>query len=194
MRVLHSTLGRVAAGLAVLAVAVPIALTCVIPRTLSEQIGLAGDEILVGNVTGFQELVVAEPEGGSFTWTRVDFRAEDSLVSGRQSFDTSFYFKGGVTAGSQTTSVTPSSEDIKVGRKLMVFLGKRSFTEQTFGANALQLDSYAEVYRVFDGTVRGAQKAVVLGKGRGFAFTQNVELADAKVQVAQEVAKQKKGK
>ena len=57
-----------------------------------------------------------------------------------------------------------------------------------------QLDSYAEVYRVFDGTVRGAQKAVVLGKGRGFAFTQNVELADAKVQVSQEVAKQKKGK
>jgi len=184
------TLSASALGLAVLT---PIVLACVRPRTLDEQMLFAGDEVVVGRVQSIEERWAKEMNGESVLWTVVDFRAEESLVSGAHNFDLKFFFRGGVRPGSPTTSITPSSEDVREGRRLLVFLALRRFGEATFGAGTYQVDSYAEVYRVLSFTdSSGVEREVVVGKGGGFAFQENAHLADARVQVGQIAAKRQR--
>jgi len=173
------------AAAALLALAVPVVIACVIPRTLSEQMKMAGDEVVVGTVQSFKEVTTADADGHQVLWTVVDFRADESLVSGKKAFDVRFFFVGGVAPGSPSTSITPSPDDIRAGRKLLLFLAKRPFGEAAFGPGALKLDSYAECYRLFEVTDQGQTRRVVLGKGNGFAFTDNVTVDVARARVAE---------
>jgi hypothetical protein len=176
------------------AVLTPIALACVRPRTLDEQMLMAGDDVVVGRVVGIDERWASELNGESVLWTVVTLRADESLVTNRRDYDVTFFFRGGVRPGSPTTTITPSSEDIREGRRLLVFLAKRPFGEQRFGPGVFQVDSYAEVYRVMDfKDSSGAQQEVVLGKGGGFAFETNDYLASARNHVVAAVSK-KQGK
>ena len=176
------------------AVLTPIALACVRPRTLDEQMLMAGDDVVVGRVVGIDERWASELNGESVLWTVVTLRADESLVTNRRDYDVTFFFRGGVRPGSPTTTITPSSEDIREGRRLLVFLAKRPFGEQRFGPGVFQVDSYAEVYRVMDfKDSSGAQQEVVLGKGGGFAFETNDYLASARTHVVAAVSK-KQGK
>ena len=180
------------AAAALLALAVPIVFACVIPRTLSEQMNMAGDEVVVGTVQSFKEVTTADADGRQVLWTVVDFRADESLRSGKKAFDVRFFFIGGVTPGSQSTSITPSPDDIRAGRKLLLFLAKRPFGESTFGPGALKLDSYAECYRLFEVTDQGPTRRVVLGKGNGFAFPENLTVDVARTRIAEAVQQQRK--
>ena len=176
------------------AVLTPIALACVRPRTLDEQMLMAGDDVVVGRVVGIDERWANELNGESVLWTVVTLRADESLVTNRRDYDVTFFFRGGVRPGSPTTTITPSSEDIREGRRLLLFLAKRPFGEQRFGPGVFQVDSYAEVYRVMDfKDSSGAQQEVVLGKGGGFAFETNDYLASARTHVVAAVSK-KQGK
>jgi hypothetical protein len=181
-------------GIGAFALVVPVVLACVIPRNLSEQLTMAGDEVVVGTVQDVRETTLPDPIDPSAraTWTEVDFRADESFVTGRKSFDLRVFFRGGVMPGSQTTSITPSPEDIRAGRKLLLFLGKRPYVETNFGAGTLQLDSYAECYRVFDVTDQGIERRVVLGRGAGAAFPNNLAVDDARSQVGVVLAQRRK--
>lgn len=175
------------------AVLTPIALACVRPRTLDEQMLMAGDDVVVGRVVGIDERYASEVNGESVLWTVVQFRVDESLVTIRRDYDATFFFRGGVRAGSPTTTITPSSEDVREGRRLLLFLAKRPFGEQRFGAGVFQVDSYAEVYRIQEyRDTNGAQQEVVLGKGGGFAFENSQFLAAARTQVVDAAAKAKK--
>lgn len=182
-----------AGGLLFSALAVPVVIACVIPRNLAEQVQLTSDEIAVGTIGKVTEISVREADGEMFTWTRVDMRVDESMVTGKRDFDSSFYFRGGVLPNSPTTSIAPSPDDIQVGRKLMVFLAKRpnTFIEHAFGVGSLQLDSYAECYRVIDATTSTSKTTVVLGKGDGFAFVKNVEIGAARAAIGSLVKKVK---
>ena len=183
------------AGIAAFALAVPVVLACVIPRNLAEQMTMAGDEVVVGTVQGVRETALpdpTDPNGGRAVWTEVDFRADESFVSGRKNFDVHVCFRGGVLPGSQTTSITPSPEDIRTGRKLLLFLGKRPYVETNFGAGALQLDSYAECYRLFDVTDQGVERRVILGRGTGAAFPTNLTADDARSRIGEVLAQRRK--
>jgi hypothetical protein len=176
-----------------LLVLTPIVLACVRPRTLDEQMLLAGDEVVVGQVVGIEERWAKEMNGESVLWTLVNFRVEESLVSGTRDYDLKFFFRGGIRPGSPSTTITPSSEDVREGRKLLVFLALRKFGERTFGPGVYQVDSYAEVYRIQAFTdSAGTERQVVLGKGGGFAFQENERVADAKTRVAQAAAKRQR--
>jgi hypothetical protein len=182
------------AGIGAFALAVPVVLACVLPRNLSEQMTMAGDEVVVGTVQNVQETTVADPldPNARSVWTLVDFRADESFVSARKSFDVRVCFRGGVLPGSQTTSITPSPEDVRTGRKLLLFLAKRPYAETNFGAGTLQVDSYAEVYRLFDVNDQGVQRRVVLGRGPGAAFPTNLTADDARAAIGEIVAKRGK--
>lgn len=183
------------AGIAMFTLVVPVVLACVLPRTLSEQMTMAGDEVVVGTVQNIQETTApdpTDPNGGRVVWTLVDFRADESLVSGRRTFDLRVCFRGGVLPGSPTTSITPSPEDMRTGRKLLLFLAKRPFAEANFGAGTLQVDSYAECYRLFDVNDQGLQRRVVLGRGAGAAFPTNLTAEDARAQIGQVLAQRGK--
>jgi hypothetical protein len=183
------------AGIAVFALVVPVVLACVLPRTLSEQMTMAGDEVVVGTVQSIQEMTTADPadsQGGRVVWTLVDFRADESFVTGKKDFDLRVCFRGGVLPGSPTTSITPSPEDIRTGRKLLLFLAKRPFAQTSFGAGTLQIDSYAECYRLFDVNDQGVQRRVVLGRGPGSAFPNNLTADDAHARIGEVLAQRGK--
>jgi hypothetical protein len=171
----------------------PIVLACVRPRTLDEQMLLAGDDVVVGRVVAIDERMAPEVNGESVLWTVVQFRADESFVTNRRDYDLTFFFRGGVRAGSPTTTITPSAEDVREGRRLLLFLAKRPFGEQRFGPGVFQVDSYAEVYRVMDyRDSSGAAQEVVLGKGGGFALEQQDYIAGVRARVADAALKAKK--
>jgi hypothetical protein len=171
----------------------PIVLACVRPRTLDEQMLMAGDEVVVGRVVSIDERMAPEANGESVLWTVVRFHADESLVTNRRDADLTFFFRGGIRPGSPTTTITPHADDIREGRHLLLFLAKRPFGEQRFGAGVFQVDSYAEVYRVMDfRDSSGVAQEVVLGNGGGFALEQQDYIVNVRARVADAAAKAKK--
>jgi hypothetical protein len=170
-------------GILAALVVIPIAVACVIPRNLTEQVQLSGEEIAIGTVTGVGEVWLEEASGGTFPWTVVDFDVQDSFVK-NQTGPIRMITRGGLQPGSPATSVTPSHEDLKVGRKLLVFLSKRSFESAELDASAQYvIPSFAEVYRIEDVDTRTGPRQVLLGQGWGMAFPANVELDQAKAEI-----------
>jgi hypothetical protein len=170
-------------GILAALVVIPVAVACVIPRNLAQQVQLAGDEIVIGRVIGVQEIWLEEPSGDSFPWTIVDFDVSESFVSGNTG-PIQMITRGGLQPGSPSTTVTPSPEDLKAGRKLLVFLGRRNFDSAQLGQSApWQIFSFAEVYRIEEVDTRTGPREVVLGQGPGMAFTANLELEQARAEV-----------
>jgi hypothetical protein len=160
--------------------AIPVAVACVIPRDLAGQIKLSGDEIAIGTVTSVNEVWIDEPSGGSFPWTLVNFDVQESFVTG-ETGPLQIVTRGGLQAGSPSTSITPSPEDLRAGRKLLVFLNKRSFESAELGNGAPYLiPSFAEVYRIEEVDTRTGPRQVLLGQGAGMAFPGNLELDQAR--------------
>ncbi len=171
----------------------PIVLACVRPRTLDEQMLMAGDEVVVGRVVSIDERMAPEVNGEPVLWTVVQFHADESYVSDRRDYDLTFFFRGGIRPGSPSTTITPSSEDVREGRRLLLFLAKRPFGEQRFGAGVFQVDSYAEVYRVMNiRDSRGEAREEVIGKGGGFALEQTDYSVNVRARVVDAAAKAKK--
>jgi hypothetical protein len=161
-------------------VVIPVAVACVIPRNLTQQVGLAGDEIAIGTVTSVREVWLDEGAGETFPWTVVDFDVAESFVKG-QTGPIQMIARGGLEPGSPSTSVTPSPEDLKAGRRLLVFLGNRAFESQELGSAApYQIFSFAEVYRIETVETRTGVREVLLGSGTGMAFPSNVEIDQAR--------------
>jgi hypothetical protein len=168
--------------LAILAVllVIPVAVACVIPRDLAGQIKLSGDEIVIGKVNAVSEVWLDEPSGGSFPWTIVDLDVQESFVTGKTG-PIQIATRGGLEAGSPSTSITPSPEDLKAGRKLLIFLNTRSFESAQLGQSApYVIASFAEVYRIEEVDTRTGPRQILVGQGAGMAFPANVELDQAR--------------
>lgn len=184
MRWIHASWGKVAGlGALVFLTAMPAVLPCVKSRDLVEQIGFAGDEVVYGQVISMEEQWLELEPGYSMTYTTVDLRVHESLRTGQKDFDLRFAFVGGVQPDSPTTSITPSPQDVAVGRNLVLFLAERPFVHQELGQDVYTLDSYAEVYRVEKASGLRGDYEVVLGKGFGMALPTNTTLEDARAQV-----------
>ncbi len=179
-------------ALAAIAVLVPVAIACVIPRNLSEQVGMAGDEIVIATVVDVREVDLVEPDGYAFTWTIADLRVAESLVTGATNGVTRVAMRGGVRPGARSTSITPSPEDMKPGRKLLLFLARRPATVDLPSDVPWLVPSFAEVYRIESVDTRTGPREVILGQGGGAAFPDNKSLADARQEVLQTVATTKK--
>ncbi len=171
--------------LAALLVGVPLAIACVIPRTLAQQIGMAGDEILVARVDSVREIDVMEPDGFTFTWTIADLSVEESLVTGSRGGTTRVAMRGGVRPGSRSTSITPSPEDMKPGRRLLLFLASHTPGAGLPADVPWIVPSFAEVYRIESVDTRTGPREVLLGQGAGAAFPDNRSLAEAREEVIQ---------
>jgi hypothetical protein len=167
-------------GILAVFVAIPVAVACVIPRDLAGQIKLSGDEIAIGTVTSVGEVWIDEPSGGAFPWTIVNFDVQESFVTGKTG-PLQIVTRGGLQPGSPSTSITPSPEDLRVGRKLLVFLNKRTFDSPELGNGApFVIPSFAEVYRIEEVDTRTGPRQVLLGQGAGLAFPANLELDQAR--------------
>jgi hypothetical protein len=183
MRTLRSRRGVWVLGIIAALLVIPASLACVIPRDLSRQIQLSGDEIAIGTVKAVDEVWLDEPSGSAFPWTVVTFDVQESFVTGRTGA-IQIATRGGLQPGSMSTTITPSPEDLKPGRKLLLFLNKRSFENARLdGAVAYVIPSFAEVYRIEDVDTRTGSTQVLLGQGPGLAFPANLELDQARSQL-----------
>ena len=170
-------------GILAVLLSIPVAVACVIPRDLAGQVKLSGDEIAIGRVLGVHEIWLEEASGGSFPWTIVDFDVEESFVTGKTG-SLKIATRGGLQAGSPSTSITPSPEDLKSDRKLLVFLNTRNFESAELGASApYVIASFAEVYRIEEIDTRTGQRQILVGQGAGMAFPANVELDQARSEI-----------
>jgi hypothetical protein len=170
-------------GILALLVVIPVAVACVIPRDLAGQIKLSGDEIAIGTVVAVHETWLDETSGGTFPWTVVDFDVKESFVTGKTGL-VQIATRGGLQEGSPSTSITPSPEDLKPGRKLLVFLNGRNFESAQLGASApFVIASFAEVYRIEEIDTRTGPREILVGQGAGMAFPANVEVDQARSEI-----------
>jgi hypothetical protein len=170
-------------GILAILVVIPVAVACVIPRDLARQIQLSGDEVAIGVVTRVDELWLEEGAGATFPWTIVTFDVKESFVAGRTG-PVQIATRGGLQPGSPSTTITPSPEDLKAGRKLLLFLNKRDFQSPELGSAVPYLiPSFAEVYRIEDVDTRTGPREVLLGTGPGMAFPSNLEVDQVRSQL-----------
>jgi hypothetical protein len=170
-------------GILAVLLVIPVAVACVIPRDLAGQIKLSGDEIAIGTVSAVNEVWLEEPSGGTFPWTVVDFDVQESFVTGKTG-TIQIATRGGLEEGSPSTSITPSPEDLKAGRKLLVFLNTRTFESAQLGASApWVIPSFAEVYRIEEVDTRTGPRQILVGQGPGMAFPSNVEVDQARSEI-----------
>jgi hypothetical protein len=155
------------------------ALAAVAPRDLKQQLRWAGDEVAVGEVVSIEERIAPEGDGEPAVFSWITFRVEESFA-GFAPRNIQAVVRGSVLPGGEATSITPSPETLRVGRKLLLFLDVNEFVERTFGKGVFHLHSYAETYRI--------EKDVVLGQGAGAAFEESAKVADARAAVAQALA------
>jgi hypothetical protein len=187
MRRWRPSTGWISLGLLATLGLAPAALACVAPRDLDRQVQLAGDEVVEGTVQSIEEVWVDLGDEGSALFSRVTFHADQCLVSGKTDQEITLCFRGSVFPGSPTTTITPSPEDMQVGKRLLLFLARRDVVDQALGQEVYTLDSYAECYPVAALQTTFVDRTLVVGKGPGFAFEDNVALEDACVRIQDSV-------
>ena len=80
----------------------------------------------------------------------IDFDVQESFRSGKTG-PIRVIVRGSIRPGAPTTSITPSSEDLREGRRLLLFLANREFESPRLDASVpWRLYSFAEVYRIED--------------------------------------------
>lgn len=144
-----------------------------IERLTLEQMIARTDDSLLGKITKREVIRIDHPKDGPelfYTHLTVEGR---SLVDGQQK-STVVTFAGGFISETEGVwnSEAPSDDDIKIGNRVVVF---HSYIENMGGdlaANALHA-AHGGLYR----TVEGRQGTVVLGRGQGYAISDNVKVS-----------------
>jgi hypothetical protein len=157
-------------GAALLAVPVTAAIRAL---TLGEMLTITHDTVLV-RITAKSTFAVPYPFQDA-VWTRLTVEGE-SLRTGKPFADQVVFLGSHEPADQFGTSEMPALQDTRVGSQALVFWE----TDAAFPGGATKVaHNLAYVYRVED----GFGTPVVIGKGEGAAFPDNLKLADARAQV-----------
>ena len=156
-------------GAAVLAVPVTAAIKAM---TLSELMDITTDTALVRIIdkTTFH----SDWPASGMVWTKLKVQGE-SLRTGEK-VDTDVYFLGSHDPRDDYgTSEMPTLQDTRIGADAVVFWTKNLESPDQIN----DLGGLSGVYRV----EKGFGEPVVIGKGEGFAFAENIKLSDARTLV-----------
>jgi hypothetical protein len=149
-----------------------ISLAAVKALSLSELMEITSDVALV-RITAKASVAADYPYEGC-TWTKLSVQGE-SLRTG-EPVQTELLFLGSHDAADRfTISEMPTLQDTRVGGDALVFFWKDP--ELLGGAN--RIFDLSGVYRV----EKGFGEPVVVGKGEGFAWSENLKLSAARDQV-----------
>jgi len=124
--------------------------------------------------------------GDDAAWTRLSLAGE-SMTSG-QPVDFDVVFLGSHDPADQyALSEMPTLQDTRVGNEVVLFYHLHAGSHSSEPSGERVVHNLAEVFRV----EQGFGQAVVLGRGKGSAFPENVKLDEARrlVQVAAAEAK-----
>jgi hypothetical protein len=140
---------------------------------LSELMSITDDVVLV-NITGKTTFASAYPYEG-VVYTQLSLAGE-SLRTGK-AYEGQVVFLGSHEPADQFgTSEMPSLQDTRVGGRAVIFL---QHDDAFPGGGADVAYNLSYVYRVEE----GFGTPVLMGKGEGAAFPENVKLSDARAQV-----------
>jgi hypothetical protein len=152
-------------------VAVPVT-AAIKAMTLAELMAITTDTVQV-RITDKSSFALDYPfEGAVYTKLTVE---GESLRTGTPVATSVIFLGSHDTADQYGTSEMPTLQDTRVGNEVVIFHAKDA--EFPGGANVVH--NLASVYRIEQ--VFG--QPVLIGKGEGSAFPENVRLADARVQV-----------
>jgi hypothetical protein len=156
-------------GAAVLAVPVVAAVKAM---TLSELMGITTDTALVRIVE--KTSVHMDWPAAGMVWTKLKVQGE-SLRTGAK-VDTDVYFLGSHDPKDDYgTSEMPTLQDTRVGADAVIFWNRDADSPGQLNT----VGGLAGVYRV----EKGFGEPVVVGKGEGFAFAENIKVTDARALV-----------
>jgi hypothetical protein len=142
--------------------------------TLSELMEITTDTAHV-HITGRSSVQLDYPYGGA-VWTRLSVQGE-SLRTGA-AVKTDLMFLGSHDPADEfTISEMPTLQDTRTGGEAVVFW----WDDPELAGGAHRIFDLSGVYRV----EQAFGAPVVIGKGEGFAWSENVKLADAGNQVRQ---------
>lgn len=159
-----------AAALALAAVA-----TASIERLTLRQMVARADGAVYGEIVGRSVVAVPVFDGAEeLYFTTLHVRGEDLLAGGETSVAVSY--PGGFVDGERGVfnSEAPSADDVRIGRRVVVFYGWSDNMGGDFAGNALYA-SHGGLFRTFESL---AGKVVVQGRGDGYAVSANQTLDD----------------
>ena len=163
------TLAAALCGLALVALPVSAAIKAM---TLPELMAITSDTVLV-QITGKSTFALDYPFDGA-VYTRLSVEGE-SLRTGAP-VSTSVVFLGShEAADGYGTSEMPTLQDTRIGNQVVIFHEH----DDAFPGGANIVHSLASVFRV----EQAFGSTVVIGKGEGTAFPENLRLADARALV-----------
>lgn len=140
--------------------------------TLKELMAITTDAV-DGKIVGKTTFRLDYPMDGA-VYTRLEL--EGTSLRTQQPVKTSVVFLGSHDTGDQFgTSEMPTLQDTREGSEVVVFFAN----DKDFPGGANVVYNLAGVYRV----ERAFGAPVVIGKGEGFAFTENRKLDDVRTQV-----------
>ena len=154
------------AALLAIVLAVP-AQTAIEALTLRQMLGYADDGI-VGTVVDRHVFHVDHAVDGTMYFTTITVEGASLLTGEKQTRGITFY--GGIDDQGEgwVTTVTPSSRDTALGRKVVAFYAKTQAMGYGVAGNAL-IAAHGGLFQ----TAKRGTKELVLGRGRGFAIEDN---------------------
>ena len=156
-------------GTALLAVPVTAAIKAM---TLAELMAITTDAVH-GRITGKSSFALDYPFEGA-VYSRLQVEGE-SLRTGEPVVTSMIFLGSHDPADQYGTSEMPTLQDTRVGNEVVIFHAR----DEAFPGGANVVHNLASVFRV----EQAFGQPVVMGKGEGTAFPENVPLADARVQV-----------
>jgi len=161
-----------AAGLVLAASALPAAAT--IKMMTLRELMQATDDCLDAQIVAKDTFRVDAPDYEGMVFTRIHVVGE-SMRTG-ETVETDLVYTGSHDPADQYgSSEMPLLKDVRLGNRVVIFYG----VDETNLSGPNQVWAWNCAYRVE--SVLG--QPVVMGKGEGFAFTQNVTLAEARERV-----------
>lgn len=163
-----------AGALALLALAAPAAAT--IKFMDLRDLMQVTDDCLDAQIVAKQTFRVDDPDYEGMVFTKIRVVGE-SMRTG-ETIETDLVYTGSHDPADQYgSSEMPLFQDVRLGNRVVLFFG----VDEANKSGRNQVWAWNCAYRVE--TVLG--QPIVIGKGEGFAFTQNVTLAQAREQVRQ---------
>lgn len=134
------------------------------------------DSAVVGSITAKTTWTSPNPDGeGSLEFTTITVSGDDLMTGKPATVEVSF-----VGSDRVPTTVTPAESETRVGTRIVVFSKKSSAFGVTDAKNWMYA-SHGGVFRV----EAGPKGEVVLGKGAGFAVSDNMLASDFRTRVTE---------
>jgi hypothetical protein len=163
-------------GVAVLAALLSVPCLAAIKAMTLGELMQATTDVVHAQILARSTFHAASPfTGDDAVWTRLSLSGESMTSGDPVAFDVVFLGSHD-PADAYAISEMPTLQDTRVGNEVVLFYHLHAGDHSSEASNERVVHNLAEVFRV----EQGFGQAVVLGRGQGSAFPENVKLEEAR--------------